>query len=594
MNTGEASYPEGSGLDSSDNFYIWGRIWVDRTCAFVAKFNSSGTLQWQRRLYATTAGYSEFNGGHVTPSGELYLGGMSSFHTGGSTSHSLLTRWDSSGNLQWQKLFTHSNGTQGSRFHGLDLDSNGNIFCTASWLGISKWNPSGTLLWQKSLNGEGGWDCACDECGNVYQLYWHDNLLSGSSDNDLQISKWDTSGNLTWQRAFGHTAGSDYASWGGITISDKHTICIGAGTEAIYTGNNGSIDSQNAMVIKLPNDGSLTGPYTNGFQFQSTSSSVATTTHTVSNASLTTSTSGCSVASSSFPEQSHNNNYTKTVIMEYNTPNLNITTDIASTYSTTAGSGQNFVVAASDNANSSGSTITYQWKYSTNSGSTWTDIAAGEGGTSATLTRYATSYYSDNGHQIKCAMTATNPIGSNTKDSTVCTLTVNRNMTCSGSPTTGTQWNVSGDGLKPSGTNNDETWGNWNPGWSNVCEVGASMNMRAAGRCGFCETNGVYQGWNMKLQLQIVGGGTVRYYHEQTKSSGQCGNGSHGDFSNFSISSQSWDPSWGSPEFRVQIIADGTNCGGSAGENIFAEQYNNTGKVDWSYRTRTYSYETRP
>ena len=279
---------------------------------------------------------------------------------------------------------------------------------------------------------------------------------------------------------------------------------------------------------------------------------------------------------------------------EYYTPTVNITTDIAANYSTTAGSGQNFVVAASDNANSSGSTITYQWKYSTNSGSTWTDIAAGEGGTSATLTRYATSYYSDNGHQIKCAMTATNPIGSNTKDSTVCTLTVNRNMTCSGSPTTGTQWNVSGDGLKPSGTNNDETWGNWNPNWSDVCEVGAGMNMRAAGRCGFCETNGVYQGWNMKLQLQIVGGGTVRYYNEQTKSSGQCGNGSHGDFSNFSISSQSWDPSWGSPEFRVQIIADGTNCGGSAGENIFAEQYNNTGKVDWSYKTATYNYDTRP
>ena len=441
---------------------------------------------------------------------------------------------------------------------------------------------------QKKFNSDiSSWD--------VSNVVFMNFMFSNAHSFNQDISKWDTSGNLTWQRAFGHTAGSDYASWGGITISDKHTICIGAGTEAIYTGNNGSIDSQNAMVIKLPNDGSLTGPYTNGFQFQSTSSSVATTTHTVSNASLTTSTSGCSVASSSFPEQSHNNNYTKTVIMEYNTPNLNITTDIASTYSTTAGSGQNFVVAASDNANSSGSTITYQWKYSTNSGSTWTDIAAGEGGTSATLTRYATSYYSDNGHQIKCAMTATNPIGSNTKDSTVCTLTVARSWVES-SEQTGSQTNWSMTGLKPSAEFADEMWSTWQDvgaAGQEVTWVNAQTNSFNAGARGN-ECNG---GWQMKLEVRInesvtSGQNPIVHYSNQTLSSGGGGSGGAQTYG-FSWFGGNWDfNARGNPNIGLWVMDNGTACSNGQ-ENIFAEQFGQC-DLSWKYKYKVYQNETRP
>ena len=275
-----------------------------------------------------------------------------------------------------------------------------------------------------------------------------------------------------------------------------------------------------------------------------------------------------------------------------NVPVVSITTDISATHSAQAGDNQNFVIVANDTANTD-TVMLYQWQRSTNSGGSWSDIT---GATSGTLTRYNPFYYDDHNDQIRCKVTGTNTAGTDTEYSTVCTLTVTRNWDCTGGSTTGTQFNVSGDGLKPSASTTDETWGTWTPGWTDICHVGGGMNMRAGGRCGFCETSGVYQGWNMKLQLQILdSSGTVRRYDEKTKNSGTCGNGSHADWDNFSIASQSWDyDSWGTPTFRMRIFAAGTNCGGSAGENIFAEQWNNTGKLDWTYTSRNYHYETRP
>ena len=614
--------PEDIYVDSSYNVYVCGNqqnqcgsgVGTCNSNALFFKTNSSGTIQWQKVLHAsgesghmttTNRGRHESFSTMTVHNGDFYLvGSAQQTQQDYDSNEVLVVKYNSSGSVQWQKRLDYGAWDVG---HAIAVDSNNNIYIggrigsSNSYAMISKFNSSMSHQWTRQINYSAQiYNIEVDINDNVYAAGYEDSIVTGSSTNDLYIFKLNSSGTTLWSRKMGQTDGSDiFLNYGhGFRVEKGNFILASYGSSG--TGSNGG----NALTLwKLPDTGSETGNWSvNNLSnsprtliYENNTDTISTpSAPSVNDAGLTNSNYSMGQWNATLPEQALPNwVYYKTDDL-LSIPNINITTDIASTYSTTAGSGQNFVVAASDNANASGTTITYQWKYSTNSGTSWTDIAAGEGGTSATLTRYATCYYNDSNHQIKCVINGTNADGSNTKDSAVCTLTVNRNWNCNASPTTGTQWNVSGDGLKPSGTNNDETWGNWNPNWSDVCEVGAGMNMRAAGRCGYCETNGVYQGWNMKLQLQIVGGGTVRYYHEQTKSSGQCGNGSHGDFSNFSISSQSWDPSWGSPEFRVQIIADGTNCGGSAGENIFAEQYNNTGKVDWSYRTRTYSYETRP
>ena len=283
------------------------------------------------------------------------------------------------------------------------------------------------------------------------------------------------------------------------------------------------------------------------------------------------------------------------VSSEPNTPNINITTNIASTYSTTAGSGQNFTVAASDSANASGTTITYQWKYSTNSGSTWTDIVAGEGGTSATLTRYATCYYSDSTHQIKCVINATNTVGSDTKDSTVCTLTVARSWTES-SEQTGSQTNWSMATLKPSAADADEMWSSSQgigQAGEEVIWVNIQTNNFNAGARGN-ECNG---GWQMKLEARLyesvtTGSNPIVHYSNQTLSSGSGGSGGAQTYG-FSWFGGNWDFNYrGNPVASLWVMDNGTNCANGQ-ENIFAEQFQQC-DLSWKYKYRVYQNETRP
>ncbi len=309
QNTGEASYTQACGCDSSDNLYVIGRVWVSKTCIFVCKYNSSGSLQWQRVLSGGTGAAAAY-GGYVDSSGNTYITGFSDYHTSGGRNDGILVKYNSSGTLQWQKLFAHSDGSTNASIHNCATDPDGNIFTTSNSLGIAKWNSSGTLQWQKTLGGRGGWCIACDECGNAYMGDFIENVISGSSENDIVISKWDADGNLEWQRAFGCNSSqsdqSDFITWGNIFINDAHSICVTATTEAVYS-------DQNAVIFKLPNDGSLTGTHGN-FVYQACNLTVATPSHSSSNASLSSATSGASSSTSSYPESSKDNSYNKDVI----------------------------------------------------------------------------------------------------------------------------------------------------------------------------------------------------------------------------------------------------------------------------------------
>ena len=305
--TGEHSSILSSGIDSSGNYYAFGSLWVDRLRALIAKYNSSGTLQWYK-LLSGSSGYARWEGGHVHSNGDIYVGGHDNSHNGGGSNRadSLLAKYNSSGTLQWQKFLTHSNGTQGARFNSIDVDSEGHVYCASSWLGLSKWNSSGTLQWQRWIDSDGFWNCCVDTCGNVYVMDFREDLIDGDSSNDILIAKFDTDGILQWQRAFGSDSESDFNTWGSMTINDEHTLCICANTQDVYTGTS----STNALMIKLPTDGSLTGTY-GDLKYQTTSLSVSTPTHTVSTASLSTSSSGATSVNSSYPESAGDNNYTK-------------------------------------------------------------------------------------------------------------------------------------------------------------------------------------------------------------------------------------------------------------------------------------------
>jgi len=266
-------------------------------------------------------------------------------------------------------------------------------------------------------------------------------------------------------------------------------------------------------------------------------------------------------------------------IATQNVPVVSITSNLASTYSTTAGNSNNFSITATDTANT-GSTVSYQWYLSTNSGSSYSAIS---GETSSTLSRYNPFYYSDNSHKIYCRATVTNAAGTNYADSTICTLTVGRNYDCNGSTTTGTV-TISNSGLKPSTSGGgDEEWGSWSPGYDDICDINGSTNSFAA--------KGRFCAWNMELELRITRStnGTRLHWGSQSRSNSQ------NNASNFQLNANGggWTPETdGVPTFRLMIIDSGTQCQ-SGSQDIGAEQQD-TATLNYSYKRRQYYYESRP
>lgn len=104
------SYPAGGqstigtplAVDSSGNVYM--SFITDSGSAYLIKFNSSGTAQWQRELVTGQAGsFSTF----VDANDNVFL--LSSTETGSNPNiafYSVIAKYNTSGTLQWQRLIT--------------------------------------------------------------------------------------------------------------------------------------------------------------------------------------------------------------------------------------------------------------------------------------------------------------------------------------------------------------------------------------------------------------------------------------------------------------------------------------------------------
>lgn len=259
------------------------------------------------------------------------------------------------------------------------------------------------------------------------------------------------------------------------------------------------------------------------------------------------------------------------------TPVVSITSNLATTYNSTAGVSANFSISATDTANAD-SVVTYQWYLSTDGGSSYSAIS---GATSSTLNRYNPFYYSDNSHKIKCRATVTNSVATSFTDSNVCTLTVGRNYDCNSTTVTGST-TISSSGDKPSTNGSgDEEWGSWSPGYDDICEVNGYTNTFSAG--------GRFCNWNLELELRITrSNGTRLHWGSQSKS------GNQNSSQNFQINANGggWTPeSDGTPTFRLVVVDSGTQCQ-SGSQDIGC----NAGSVtlNYSYKRRTYYYDSRP
>jgi uncharacterized delta-60 repeat protein len=217
----------GVAVDSGDNVYVVGKSASSGGNGddfLLAKYNSSGTLQWQRSLGGGTTdrGY----GIAVDSNDYVYVTGFSN-STGEGAGDFLLAKYDSSGTIQFQRTL---GSTAYDEARSVAIDSSDNVYVFGITYSITdgdallaKYNSSGTLQWQRSLGGAGtddGREVAIDSSDNVYVVGY--TISEGTGSNDYWLVKYSSSGTVTWERYFSDA--SAYLNTISMTIDSDDNI----------------------------------------------------------------------------------------------------------------------------------------------------------------------------------------------------------------------------------------------------------------------------------------------------------------------------------------------------------------------------------
>jgi len=245
---------------------------------FVVGYDSSGTKVLNRQI--GTASSDSINGIAVDSSGNFYVTGTSYDNGSGPTPPNLiLLKFNSSGSAIWSAYISDATTADGK---AVIVDTSGNVYVTGityqTGVGydvlLAKFNSSGVFQWAKSVGGttsESGTSLALDSSGNIYVLGYAPN-----SPYIMLLLKYNSSGSIVWQRSISG-AGALSGMWGnGVLIDSAGDMCI--------SGVCGS--TSDAILIKLPANGTLTGTYGN-LTYAATSYTINTPTITTGTPSLT-------------------------------------------------------------------------------------------------------------------------------------------------------------------------------------------------------------------------------------------------------------------------------------------------------------------
>ncbi len=252
---GDSDIAQSVSLDNSGNIYVTGytsSFTSSGIHVFLLKYDSSGNLVWQRMWGGSG---SEFGRGvGVDSLGNIYVTGYtSSFGAGGNDV--FLLKWGSSGSLVWQKTW---GGTGDELGLGLAVNSSNGIYVTGYSTSTLSANPqvillrfdsSGDLIWQRSWGGSGtnyGQSVTVDSSGGVYLTGF--TTSTGAGGQDVLVLKFDSSGGLIWQRTWGGKGDEEGYS---IAADSSRNVYVAGATQSTGAGND------DALILKLSSAGSL-------------------------------------------------------------------------------------------------------------------------------------------------------------------------------------------------------------------------------------------------------------------------------------------------------------------------------------------------
>lgn len=289
--TGAGTSFNSMGVDSSGNVYALSNS------NYLVKYNSSGTIQWQRvlTLSASTLSNKQGKSLFVTGAGDCYLA-----LNDDTLSDAYIVKYNTSGTLQYQKRLGIGLPTA---IHAITVNSSGEVFVAGATTVSSvdnvfwaKYNSSGTYQYSRRIAVNATTENCHILISSNQDVYVLGTRLSGGN----LLAKYDASGNLTWQRSIGGT--NSPVLYGIGEDSSYQIYAVGYRTHTTPS-NRGS----DVVLVRLSSAGSPTGTYshrTTGISITASSYTATSGTATTNtNGSLTSST---GAATDTTPSESAN------------------------------------------------------------------------------------------------------------------------------------------------------------------------------------------------------------------------------------------------------------------------------------------------
>ena len=194
--TSYPNYAASVAVDGSNNVYVTGYYGATSTTVFagvVFKYTSSGVYQWQR--YLTQSGSVQGNGISLDKSGNIYVGGV---YNNGTDNYGFLAQYNASGTLAWQRSLYNTN----TSVLGVTTDSNGYIYVVGYYFNtfgfVAKYNSSGVIQWKRGIGRNlYNTSVSVDNLGSVY-VTGND---TNSTPNQAYLLRYSDAGVLKWQKA---------------------------------------------------------------------------------------------------------------------------------------------------------------------------------------------------------------------------------------------------------------------------------------------------------------------------------------------------------------------------------------------------------
>jgi hypothetical protein len=218
---------------------------------FVVKFAPDGSLTWQRIWNGTTIRGLGRPDVAVSADGSVYVTGVTAENGG----DAVLLKFDANGTLLWERAW---GGTASDQGFAVATASDGAIYIagTATSFGPSsaglfvvKFDSAGNLVWQKISDGAAGNAVAVAPDGSVYAAGTTPRNEIGNF--DIIVMKITAAGTLVWQRTY--SAGEVVDPRGRMAAGPDGSIVIAG---AIQADRHQFVDIA-ALIVKLTSDGAL-------------------------------------------------------------------------------------------------------------------------------------------------------------------------------------------------------------------------------------------------------------------------------------------------------------------------------------------------